>query len=205
MSGNITSARGGEFATSRRGGLTSAELEFIGANKQRFPVSAMAQMLGRPAMTVRAVVESTVAAVERPIVAETPPVAEVAQPPREKRRYIREHTQYKAVPREIRRARCRQPRPLPGRALALVKDICREWDILVEEVVGGSKKKRVVACRYGCYTALYGLKTSKGTRAYSLTAIGTFFSGRDHTSVLSGLKRYPELVAELQPKLAVAA
>lgn len=60
MSVNVANAKGGEHATSRRGGMTPYEIDFVRAQRAKGrSIQTVAKMLGRSQETIAAYVEAT--------------------------------------------------------------------------------------------------------------------------------------------------
>lgn len=176
MSDGVNRNMGGEFATSRRGGVAE-DFDFIIAKAQAgFPVSAIARMVARPVSEVGQLVAgaSVVAAAPRP---RPQPVEAPAPEPRQWR-----------VWRED--ARVKGPRPLPPFARQLVASVAAKHDLSVEDLVGLSRKKPISRARQ---EAFYILHTAG--RGYSKPQIASWFSGRDHSTVFHGIAAHAERLA----------
>jgi hypothetical protein len=121
MTGNIQSARGGDFATGRRGGVAS-DFDFILEQRARgVPASAVARMLNRNIADVRAIYDAD------PLRAEERPT------PGQTLRAIR-----RAKPPPVRQASSKANvwRDMPARALAIVRAIANYYGVTVEELRG---------------------------------------------------------------------
>lgn len=70
----------------------------------------------------------------------------------------------------------------------VVREVCDRHRLSVEAVLGPCRAQRFA---YPRFEIMYLLRR----RGVSLSWIGARMGGRDHTSVLSGLKRYDELTA----------
>jgi hypothetical protein len=161
MSVNIANARGGEFATTRRGGLDPYELAFIGQKLEAgVPVSAIAKMLGRPAQTIRDGLPPSFREAVRP---EPSPPALIPPPP------------------PIRAASVKT-RPTPDRARRAIREVCDRHIVTWSEIMGPGRTKPVAQARQQAFVALAEM-------GFPLADIGRFFN-RDHTTVLWGIRAH---------------
>lgn len=80
---------------------------------------------------------------------------------------------------------------LPPRALAIAQAVAAKHDVTLRDLTGPSRYKTHCRARFEFWARLYTLRTSGGHPAYSLTRIGRL-CGRDHTTVLAGIRRYQE-------------
>lgn len=120
----------------------------------------------------------------------------------ERERKLREHREDLAVIALVARFRCVYDSEAPIRitlmsdgrpalvkrrsAAAIIDEVAENRGISVEEIKGRSKTVRPVAARLEAY---YRLVTERPDLSYP--RIGALF-GRDHTSVLSGVRRHAE-------------
>lgn len=72
-----------------------------------------------------------------------------------------------------------------GQMLREVMRVAQFWDVPVQDVCGKGRRERVALARFHAYAACRAL-------GYSLPVIGRFF-GRDHSTVLHGLRRLEAL------------
>lgn len=82
-----------------------------------------------------------------------------------------------------------QPMPRIGKFVSaemaeVVEAFAEHHGISVGDMVGPSKQKAFMVPRWAAWTELRA-------RGYSLTRIGEFF-GRDHTTILSGIRKYEQ-------------
>jgi chromosomal replication initiation ATPase DnaA len=175
VSGTANNARGGEFATARRGGIDALELAFIfekrGAGVSDFSI---ANMIGRPVASVRSIPLELMAE-EHPTPAPPPPIT---------RRAISKIT---VRPRE-------QPsRGMPPRVRAIVKEVADRHGLSIKALIGAVKSNRVSSARHEAFALIREIK--QGTApAYSLSMIGSWFGGRHYATVLNGICRHEERV-----------
>jgi hypothetical protein len=161
MSGPISSARGGEFATARRGGLDSHDMEFIaGMARKGVPDSAVAKMLMRGVQEVTAAREAL--SLERaprrtygqPKAPERAPVIRRPPPPK------------------------RGDKAMPARAYKIIREVCDLYAITWSEMVGERRHKLYTKPRQQVWWRLW-------TSGFSLPQIAHWFN-RHHTSILAG-------------------
>lgn len=90
----------------------------------------------------------------------------------------------------------REPAGIPPRVLALIQDVARDHEVAVKEMVGQSHRRIPSRARFEAYHRIrHEILFRSGPP--SLVQIGAWFNGRDHSSVLYGLKvhaREAELV-----------
>lgn len=77
--------------------------------------------------------------------------------------------------------------------------VCAMHGVTIPEVMGQSRNRQVVACRHEIF---YRLSKESG---FSLPQIGSRFGGRDHTTVLHGIRKHQERMAEAAAKEGEAA
>lgn len=154
MSANVMSARGGQFATSRRGALDEFELKFIYAKAEAgIPDAAIARMLGRNVDTVVA---------------------------------ARENLGVKRVMRKLSAGtRDAEPeqRGIPDVAREIIRDVCRRHNVNYDAMLSPARARRIAWPRQEAFWRL------DAAGKWSTTKIGQFF-GRDHTTVIHGVRAY---------------
>lgn len=74
--------------------------------------------------------------------------------------------------------------------------VCRHYDVSSVDVLSQRREKRVMRPRLVVYYLCHKLTIR------SVTQIGQFLGGRDHTSILSGLKRVEKLISDGDDALA---
>lgn len=86
----------------------------------------------------------------------------------------------------------------PGVSDNIIAEVARKWGVSLKEIVGKRRTRRVAWARFEAY---YRLRMECDW--LSLPMIGRKLGGRDHTSVLNGVRRYQELMAsgEMQIEL----
>jgi hypothetical protein len=162
MSVNVASARGGEFATARRGGLDAYELAFIAQKIEAgVPVSAIAKMLRRPVETIRD-----------------------GLPPRFREAARVEQAPSTPTPASRQTVSAEQVkwRPMPPRAKAIVREVCDAYCVTFGEITGDSYVRAIAHARQDAFNRL-------ADADFPLADIGRFFR-RDHTTVLTGIRAY---------------
>jgi hypothetical protein len=158
MAANVNVTKGGEFATTRRGGMDAWERAFIAQKLEcGVPVSAIERMLGRAAGSV----EAYRASVAAPEPAPPPPPVKV-------------------VPVGA---------PL-GSLAAICCEVAERHQMSPAVLVGQSRKAPAVRARQEAFCLAYEVRFSNGERRYSTTQTGRFFGGRDHTTVLAGMREH---------------
>jgi hypothetical protein len=174
MSVNIANARGGEFATSRKGGLDAYEVAFIQQKLDAcVPWSAIAKMLGRPIDDIRT----------RASLAPSAPIVESTS---------HAGAELGSV-QPTWRPRCRVPRlrMMPAAVREVVEAVAIHHGVTPQSMVGPSHKRVYAFARHEAWHLLYA------TGRYSLPQIGSWFGGRDHTTVLNGIRGYVRRAAML--------
>jgi hypothetical protein len=160
MSVNIANARGGEFATSRKGGLDAYEVAFIAQKLEAgIPVSAIAKMLGRPVQTIRDGLPPKFREASRPERATAAPV------------------QRQAVTADQVKWR-----PAPDRAKGIIREVCDAYCVTFGEITGDSRVRAVAHARHDAFNRL-------ADAGFLLIDIGRFFR-RDHTTVMVGIRAH---------------
>lgn len=170
MSVNITPARGGDFATSRRGGLDQYEVDFlIQKAAAGYTDFTIANMLRRPITEIAAYREAVgvVPSVRRTFAA--PVVPRPAPAPR-----VKQHTSI-----------VRQPRAIPDRAKKIIRQTCDETGVTWGEMMGDRRLKAITVPRQLCYWRLW-------VAGFGFAAIGGFFGGKDHTSIRRGVMAHQD-------------
>ena len=77
----------------------------------------------------------------------------------------------------------------PLTVLEIQKKVARKFNIPLEDMLSSSRKKNIVLARQ---TAMYFIKTSLKK---SLSDIGRLFGGKDHSTVMNGIKKIEKLKA----------
>lgn len=75
-----------------------------------------------------------------------------------------------------------------------------ENDLSVKDLVGLGRHRSISSVRQEAMWRAYEERTSDGRRVYSLPQIGAYLGGRDHTTVLHGIRQH-----EKRMKARVAA
>lgn len=171
MSETASAARGGEFATSRRGGV-SEDCDFIRRKAfEGVPVSAIARMVARPVSDVRAIACTVAAPIERP-------APKVTKRPR--------------VVLSLWRGLMAVPDAPTGRKTMaqVAAPVCAEHGVSLEDVIGPMRFRVITRARQA---VMYALVQEK---RWSLPQIGKFLGDRDHTTVLHGYRAHAKRIAE---------
>lgn len=97
-------------------------------------------------------------------------------------------------PRHYRRPSYPQRRldELPERVRFVIESVCERYSVPTRVLMGRDRHSKTNDCRRECYVILRRMNWRGGRP--SLPQIGRWM-GRDHTSVLHGLRRYEELMA----------
>lgn len=179
--------KGGAFATSRRGGVDAWEIAFIDQRRrQRVSDFAIAGMLGRPVSSISAVPRACElvaleppAANPRPVV--TASTAITLPPPRK--------------PAVTKSPRCRT---MPPRVRVLVAEIAARHQLTTWDLVGRNQSARYALARHEAFAMIREYRESSGKSQYSLPLIGSWFGGRDHTTVRTAIINYLASMAQAQ-------
>lgn len=164
MSDTANTSKGGEFATSRRGGIAE-DVEFIRAKAQAgVPISAIARMVGRNADDVRRVLAESVVAVKPRVT--------------RKERLAQQADERKSVRVLV------SVRPPPPVATVLL-DIARQYRISVDELrYSAQRKGNVQPARRHAYYELYM------TGRYTMEQIAKWFGMVHHDAVSRGVRQH---------------
>lgn len=141
MSALTHASRGGDFATSRRGAIAEDMAFILQQHRKGVPVSAIARMIGRPALDVGKVIGITKPKRAAP----------------------------KAIPARERNAeqRAKSARTPPADALGIISGIAAEYGLSAEDLRFSCKRSGGRAeARHDCYHALY----STGSYSYPVIA-----------------------------------
>lgn len=80
--------------------------------------------------------------------------------------------------------------PRPGTMREIAALIAKKYELSLDELKGPTRERRVSWPRQEAFALIY----AQGS--LSLPQIGQFFGGRDHTTVLHGIRRHKARVAE---------
>jgi len=75
----------------------------------------------------------------------------------------------------------------PPRVQAIINQVAAEYDLRPEDLTGRSRARRHAHARFAAYARIVMELEIKGAPP-SLSQIGGWFGGRDHTSILHGLR-----------------
>lgn len=173
MSDTASNLRGGEFATSRRGSPDSWERAFV-AQKRFQGVSdfTIANMLGRPLAAILALPRAA-----HPVLVthnEVDPEHAPSPVIKRGRRPTGSPPDYGQMPKRVRELAVR---------------VAERHRLKLEDLVGPRVTHRISHARHEAFAEVRSI--TKGTSreaAYSLPQIGAWFGGRDHTTVLAGIR-----------------
>ena len=70
------------------------------------------------------------------------------------------------------------------------------YKVGVAELLGPSRERRLARPRFAIWAALYDMRGTQHMSPYSTTMIGRVF-GRDHSTIISGIRRAKELGLQL--------
>lgn len=155
-----------EMAPSRGHGLSTEEAEFALDKRRRgVSVAGIAKMLGRPVSSVIGAFPAEPVRASVSVPEPEPPVAEpiVTEAPR-----------------------------IPRIMADIVSQVAPRHGVTPEMMLGDSRRAPVAHARWEAWTLIYALKWQNGSQRFSKSQIGRYF-GKDHTSVMSGLRRWEEL------------
>lgn len=179
------------FATSRGKPLredAEAVLRLLG----QYPEPAVARMVGRSLDYVRLVRDASRVRVAAPVPSPPPPLQKAIPRPRP------------VVVRIIRPSFPRQTifrhwRPsLPPRARLAVLAVAAKYGVSLDVLIAPALKRgdlKLCEVRQEAYHAVREIKGEGGEPAFSLPLIGTWFGGRDHTTILWGLRAHAARLA----------
>lgn len=152
MSETVHAARGGAFATSRRGSIAE-DFDFIRAKaSEGVPATAIAHMIGRSADEVRGVITCSV---ER----EPPSVAR-------KPSYV----------------------PMSSAAAQIAREVADKHGVSVADIRRDCRTRAVVKARWELFYRL------RETGRYSLPQIGRAVGGKDHSTVINGIRQHEAML-----------
>lgn len=89
---------------------------------------------------------------------------------------------------------------LPVRKLLvpeILMQVARDHDVSVKDLVSPSRYRRIAYARFDAMARLRAVLGVDGKPRFSLPHIGQMLGGRDHTTVLNGLRRWQEISAKL--------
>jgi hypothetical protein len=160
-------SRAGDFASSRRPRVAEHATFVWAKDAAGVPISAIAHMIGCNVADVRAFLRpgDGAPAVVRMEVASTP------APKRSK-------------PAKTRRGSWLEVRSLPEAARPTVEVFARMAQVDVDTFLGKAYPRHLVEKRAECWAVLHE------TGRWSLPQIGSWFGGRDHTTIMSAITRY---------------
>jgi hypothetical protein len=183
MSGNVEPGRAGDFAGSRKGGITLHEIEFAETKlRAGVPLSAVARMIGRPIGDLSGVGVKSVQP-KRPAPRLAPRLVGLAPMPSRERlpeTYL-----------SLWRGSIPRPDARPTLA-AIAKEVATYYGVTVEDLKGPSRQRIYTVPRQAAFWVACEAKR------WSLPKIGQFFGDRDHTTVLAGKRRHAERLAEAE-------
>lgn len=82
-----------------------------------------------------------------------------------------------------------------GRTMAqIVADVAFERDVSEGDLIGPSRARWISHPRQEAMWRCYEEHRANGLRVYSLPSIGRFFGGRDHTTVLHGIRAHEKRI-----------
>lgn len=184
--------RGGEFATSRRGGIDAYEAQFIHArSREGRTTRQIAKMIGRAVEDITPYMADCDA---------PPPPIQRPDPVRDV-----EYVEPERIPSpgDIVLSLWRGLLVVPPRhttRLEIAKEVAQRYGITLEALRGPSRLKVFTVPRQ---EAMWRMVQA---RRWSTPQIGDFFGGKDHTTVLHACKRHEErMAAALQAEEAKAA
>lgn len=88
------------------------------------------------------------------------------------------------VRREMEPLKFIEPKWVPARWVSILNETCAEFGLSLDEIRGKAKSQYVSFPRF---KAMHRMREA----GMSLPSIGQRLGGKDHTSVIHGLKRYP--------------
>ena len=74
-------------------------------------------------------------------------------------------------------------------------EVAEKHGLTLADLVGPSRTKYISHARFEAMWLLYQQRRPDGSRRLSMPQLGRFFGGRDHTSVLHGIRRHEQRIA----------
>lgn len=84
----------------------------------------------------------------------------------------------------------------PLRLPDIVAIVARKYRVTEAEIMGPSRKRHASQPRHEVMYLAYEQRWADGRRRYSYPQIGAFLGGRDHTTVIAGIRRHKKRLAE---------
>lgn len=180
--------KGGEHATAPRSRIAEYT-PFIREQAARgVPLTAIARMVGRNEADVRLVVDlAPMQAIARPVVELKVKPVKIAK--RSKPRL----TGTRSGPRGHKPAK---PRPMPKEAERIVLRVAGMYGRTFSEILSPWQGRDIAWVRQHVYHALYAVKRPDGRSKWSTLIIGEFIGGRDHTTVMWGMRQHQKRLDE---------
>lgn len=89
-----------------------------------------------------------------------------------------------------------KPRTRDGKTIRqIVEDVAERHGFLTTELLGPRRFKSLSRARFEAMWLVRQERWPDGRHVYSLTQIGDFFGGRDHTTALNAIRRWEEISA----------
>ena len=82
-----------------------------------------------------------------------------------------------------------EPKPGP-QGMDLAREIARRYGVPASEIFGPRRFRSFVRARQEVAYRLYNSRHQSGPRRFSLTQIGTWLGGRDHTTILHAIRAH---------------
>jgi len=74
----------------------------------------------------------------------------------------------------------------------IVADVARRHGVTPDDIRGPSRRRSFVRPRHEAMWLMRQVRFADGSQRYSLPQIAQFLGGRDHTTVLNGVRRYED-------------
>lgn len=84
----------------------------------------------------------------------------------------------------------------PLRLPDIVAIVARKYRVTEADIMGPSHKRHASQPRHEVMYLAYEQRWADGRRRYSYPQIGAFLGGRDHTTVIAGIRRHKQRLAE---------
>ena len=92
----------------------------------------------------------------------------------------------------------------PPSVVAIVREVAEQHGFTVDQLVSPSRRHDLSRARFECFGRIRAeIRFRSGPP--SLPQIGRWFGGRDHTTVLNGLRRLSEIDCSAPVRIEVAA
>lgn len=85
--------------------------------------------------------------------------------------------------------------PMPATMRSIAEHVALRSGVSMDDLKGPSARRAITRPRQEAYWITRQVKRPDGTPRYSLTMIGQFYGGRDHTTIRYGVLKHEALLA----------